>query len=191
MKKDVNRRKESYRLHFYGLSDGEHELFFELEETFFVHSPFDDIRSNKLRVDVSLVKTQRHLRLNFDFTGTVEVECGLSLEYFWMPMHFQTELLVKFGESYSFDDHEVWIVDRAAHHVDLADYFYETVIVNLPQRRVNPAVEEGELDSPVYQAYQNYVHQQEEKVENEPAKEEEPEDIDPRWSALKKLKKDK
>jgi uncharacterized metal-binding protein YceD (DUF177 family) len=190
MKKENTRWSDVYRLNFYGLKDGEHNISFDIEETFFQHFPVDDIFGSRMRVDIILDKTDRHLRMCMTFSGSLEVECDVSLEKFWMEQSFETELIVKFADVTSYEDHEVWTIDRGAHHIDLAGYFYETMVVYMPVKRVNPLVESGETDSPVYRAYLKHLESQENE-NTEERQQSEDDDIDPRWKALKQLKKDK
>ncbi|MCC5916372.1 MAG: DUF177 domain-containing protein [Cryomorphaceae bacterium] len=189
MRKENPRWRNAYRLNFYGLRDGEHQLSIPIAKTFFANFPVDDILESQLSVDIHLTKNDRHLRLLMQFHGTVKVECDVSLEDFWMNIDFNTELIVKFAEDNNFEDFDVWTINRTAHHVDLADYFYETVVVNMPVKRVNPDVVNGEKDSPVYRAYLEYLEQQEAQEPEDTQPDDEP--IDPRWQALKQLKKDK
>ena len=187
MKKENTRWSDAYRLNFYGLKDGEHSISFDIAETFFQHFPVEDIFGSRMRVDIELTKNERHLRMCMTFSGSLEVECDVSLERFWLDQSIETELIAKFADETSFEDHEVWTIDRGAHYIDLADYFYETMVVHMPVKRINPLIESGELDSPVYRAYIEHLESQ----ENEEQQQSEDEDIDPRWKALKHLNKDK
>lgn len=189
MRKEDSRWRTKYRLQFYGLKDGVHELSFPIEVSFFDHFLVDDIHGSQMTVDISLTKNDRHLHMRMSFSGSLSVECGVSLEPFWLEQAYITELIAKFGEYTDTQDDEVWVIDRAAHHVDLADYFYETMVVNLPFRRVNPDVVNGNKDSDVYKAYIKYLEKQETESSNETTAEED--NIDPRWQALKTLKQDK
>ncbi len=189
MRNDKNRWRNNYRLHFYGLKDGVHDMSFPIERSFFDNFPVDDIYGSRMIVDIVLTKNDRHLHLQMSFRGSLEVECGVSLDRFWLEQNYETNLVANFGEYTDTQDYEVWTIDRSAHHIDLADYFYETIVVNLPFRRVNPEVVNGNKDSEVYKAYLSYLNQQEECDKNEP--EADKDDIDPRWQALKRLKQDK
>lgn len=189
MRNDNNRWRNNYRLHFYGLKDGVHDVSFPIERSFFDNFPVDDIFGSRMTVNIELTKNDRHLHLKMVFSGALLVECGVSAERFWMNQSFESELIAKFGEHTDTDDYEVWTIDRGAHHIDLADYFFETIVVNLPLRRINPDVVNGQKDSDVYQAYLDYLNKQQESKDEEPKPDED--NIDPRWQALKTLKQDK
>lgn len=189
MKKDNTRWRKAYKLNFFGLKDGVHQLSFSIEESFFAHFPVDHIHGSRMTVDVELNKNDRHLHMQMSFTGSLQVACDVSIDLFWLEQTYDASLIAKFGDYEDRDDDEVWVIDRHAHDVDLTDYFYETMVLNLPSRRINPDVINGDKDSDVYRAYVEYMDEQEDRTKGAQTTDEE--EIDPRWQALNALKKDK
>ncbi len=63
----------------------------------------------------------------------------------------------------------------------MAQTLFETVVLAVPQKRVHPGIENGSLDSDLLDRLEELHPKESTKG---------PETADPRWDALKKLKKD-
>ena len=169
-----------YTIQFRGLKEGFHLFHFELDNRFFEFFANQDVKEGNLRVHVNLEKKSTLLELDVSITGTLHVLCDRCLEYFDFPVNFKGELFVKFSQEQNDQgDPDVLYLDPNDYQVDLAQYFYESVILSLPYRKVHPDIKKNIPScNPEMLSKLNKMLVKEKK------------ETDPRWDKLKELRKD-
>jgi uncharacterized metal-binding protein YceD (DUF177 family) len=168
-------------LAFAGLKEGAHHFSLNITSKFFDAFDYTEFNDVALNAQVELNKKVTVLELRFSVSGTVNVSCDVSNEPFDLPINPHHELVVKFGEEFNDENDELLVLPHGSHQVDVAQTLFETVVLAVPQKRVHPGIENGSLHS-------DLLDKLEELHPNESTKA--PETTDPRWDALKKLKKD-
>lgn len=175
-------KQKEYTIPFSGLKQGKHDFKYEIDNKFFESFGYDEF--NEVAVDLTIVlnKTSTMLELDFEATGTVNVDCDMTSEPYDQPIEGSLELVVKFGEEYDDEDDEILILPHGEHQVNVAQYIYEMIILAVPQKRVHPGIADGTLKSEALERLQE-LQPKDKKNENEAS--------DPRWDELKKLLTDK
>jgi uncharacterized metal-binding protein YceD (DUF177 family) len=121
------------------------------------------------------------MEAEFSLEGHVNVNCDLTNEPFDLAVSNSFQMVVKFGPTYS-DDHEDMIVlPHGSHQFNVTQQLYELLVLSVPQKRVHPGVEDGTMNSEVLEK----LDQLKPSANNHSSQRE----TDPRWDALKKLKK--
>jgi uncharacterized protein len=162
---------------FGGLGNGEHEFGFEISDPFFALFENSEIQKGKASIRVSLVKNGRLMHMDINMKGQVEVECDVCLEQFDMPFSFKGKLYLKYGEADITDDEVVYVREND-NEVDLAQYIYESINLNLPYSRVHPPKADGSSGCDPKMLEKLNKHLVSGKKETE---------TDPRWDKLKGL----
>jgi uncharacterized metal-binding protein YceD (DUF177 family) len=121
------------------------------------------------------------LEVQFTVSGHVRVGCDLTNEFFDLPLNPTHELVVKFGETFNDENEHLLVLPHGSHQLDLAQTLFETIVLAVPQKKVHPGIENGSLQSDLLDRLEK-LHPSESTNESETT--------DPRWDALKKLKKD-
>lgn len=175
-------KQKEYIIPFSGLKQGKHDFKYEIDNKFFESFGYDEF--NEVAVDLTVVlnKTSTMLELDFEATGTVNVDCDLTSEPYDQSIEGSMELVVKFGEEYDDDDDEILILPHGEHQINIAQYIYELIILAVPQKRVHPGIADGTLKSEALERLQELQPKDKKKDNNE---------SDPRWDELKKLLTDK
>ena len=122
------------------------------------------------------------LELDFEASGTVNVDCDITSEPYDQPIDADLHLVVKFGDAYNDEDDEILILPHGEHQLNIAQYVYEMLVLAVPQKRVHPGIEDGTLKSEVLDKLQE-LQPKEKRTDKE--------ESDPRWDELKKLLTDK
>lgn len=174
---------------------GDNEEAFELDRSFFEEFEFSPIHEGKLKVDVKIDKTNTHLDARFHIAGSIFVECDRCLEPYPFSVDFETRIVYSYDESLEFETDEVVLIDKSTPTVYFAQDFYDFLVIQIPLRKVpEPSVH---LCAPQVLALLGLNpdgspieedEQETRKLSGEEDDVEEP--VDPRWHALKKLKKD-
>ena len=171
-------RKE-YKIQFAGLSVGEHEFEFKVNDKFFANLDYSEIKQGNIDIKVNLLKQSSMMVLQFDINGTVHLNCDRCMEDFNFPIQGNYKLYIKVGGSDSGDENDdIITIEANEHELDLTQYFYEYIILSLPIKRVHPDDKKGKstCNEEMINKLKNYL------VENEEKKEE-----DPRWNQLKDI----
>jgi len=174
--------KSKYSIEFKGLKEGLHDYEFEVNNSFFEHFREGLVEEGEVIIKVQLEKRSAFLKLNFAVSGWLQLVCDRCLENYQQDVELETELFVKFGEEKEFDegDNVIWVLPEE-HVLDLAQLIYEYVALSIPLRHVHPN-EEGEnsCNREMLEKIEIYTHSEEDDEEDD--------EIDPRWAALKNLK---
>ncbi|MFD0799623.1 YceD family protein [Maribacter chungangensis] len=175
-------KQKEYTIPFSGLKQGKHNFNFEIDKTFFDSFEYDDFNDAKISVAVLLNKASTMMELDFEASGSVNVNCDITSEPYDQAIASELRLIVKFGDEYNDEDDEILILPHGEHELDTAQFIYEMSVLAVPQKRVHPGIADGTLKSDVLDRLQEL--QPKEKEGNT-------EENDPRWDELKKLLTDK
>jgi uncharacterized metal-binding protein YceD (DUF177 family) len=168
-------------LAFAGLKEGIHHFSLSITSKFFDAFDYTEFNDVSLNANIVLNKKATILEIQFSVSGTVTVNCDVSNETFDLPINPRHELIVKFGEEFNDENEELLVLPHGSHQVDIAQTLFETVVLAVPQKRVHPGIENGSLHSDMLERLEKLHPNESTKA---------PETTDPRWDALKKLKKD-
>lgn len=172
-------RLKNYDIEFAGLKNGKHEFKFEIREEFFQLFDIErEFTNPKISVEVLMEKHTTFLEFLIKTSGTVELVCDITTESFHQPIENSIKVLVKFGEEYDDSHEEVITIPHNDHAFNIAQLIYEDVALSVPMKKVSPNVTKEDLE-----LLERFSPQEKEEII-----EDDPEDIDPRWAALKKLK---
>ena len=166
-----------FTIPYVGLSLGNHTFDFEVNNTFFEHFEYSEIKKGKVHVEVNLERQERMLIFGFKIQGTVEVTCDRCLDVFDHPVNGHEKLIVKFGHERLEESEDVLMVPQTDYQIDLAPLIYEYINLLLPIRHVHPQNENGEYAcDPEVTRFITEIPEHE--------------DTDPRWEALRGLTED-
>lgn len=172
------RAEKEFKIPFAGLSLSKHTYNLKVNDKFFDLFEFSEIKKGDLNVEVVLNKQTSMLIFDFIISGKVEVMCDRCTEDFMLPIHSENHLIVKLGNENFEENDQIVSIPGTDHEIDLSHFIYEYIILSIPARRVHPDVKgKPGCDEEVIK-----------KLEKISVKEEQQE-ADPRWDALKKLKK--
>ena len=168
-----------YIIPFAGLSQGIHQYDYFIDKDFFAELDYSLLTQSAVNVHLSLNKTETMLILDYELKGTVNLQCDRCTEYFDLPIEGKRRLFVKFGENTVEENDEVLILSEKEHEFDSTQYIYEFINLLVPMRHVHPDDENGNstCNPEMLETIEKLTHKQPD-----------PEEIDPRWEALKKLK---
>jgi len=162
---------------FVGLSVGNHQFDFVIDDKFFASFEYSEIKSANIQVSLDLEKTDRMLILNFSITGTIRASCDRCLDEFDYPVEGNEEYFIKFGSEHYEEDVNVLVITENETHFEIAQLIYDYVNLLLPFKVVHPDDEDGnsQCDPDVLKRIEQHSVQKE---------------IDARWDKLKDLNLD-
>jgi uncharacterized metal-binding protein YceD (DUF177 family) len=159
---------------FIGLKVGNHTFNFEIEDKFFEHFEYSEIKKGRIHVDCLLEKQVRMMVLYFDIAGTVRIPCDRCAEEFDQPIDGRQKLIVKFGDDHKEESEDILVITEKEHELDVSQYLYEYIHLMLPFKKVHGNDENG--NSLCNPEVTRYIIEKEEHP------------IDLRWEALQKLR---
>ncbi|MGO4820242.1 MULTISPECIES: YceD family protein [unclassified Flavobacterium] len=177
---------KEFLIPFVGLKLGKHHFEYQLSNAFFEIFDYDEFEKSDVKVNVVLEKKSNMLELILEHKGSVNVPCDLTSEEFDLPIEGKMKLIVRFGDQFNNDNEELLILPFGEFEIDVAQYLYEMIVLSVPLRRVHPGVKDGSLKTEALDKLNELAVK-----EPEEEKEEEKENIDPRWDKLKQLLTDK
>lgn len=172
--------KSQYIIEFGGLSVGVHEFEFEVDDKFFKNIENSEIERASVKVNATLTKQNNLLKMHFDISGTVGVECDRCIKHFDLPIENEEDLVIKYGNPTESSD-DILIISDGETQFEISQYIYEYIILAIPARRV-PC----ELNDKKFECDQEML----DKLDslNAPS-DEEKESNNPIWEQLNKIKK--
>lgn len=175
---------KEFDIQFIGLKTGKHDYKFGINYKFFEHFEYKEFNDVNVKIVLSLVKKSTFLELNFEASGTINVNCDLTNESYDELLEASFDLVVNFGDEYNDENEQILILPHAEYEINVAHYIYELIVLSLPQKRVHPGVKDGTLDSDILKKLEDLSPK---SLEDNTTKK----DTDPRWDSLKKLITDK
>ena len=159
-----------------GLKPGSHQFDFEIDDSFFEHFEYSEIRNGQIHLHLVIEKEDNLLVFHFEFKGQVRIPCDRCYEPFDLPIGGNERLILKFGSDFHEESEEIQVVPIGENHFDISPFIYEYIHLALPVRRVHPENELGEnlCDAGIIRQLEDL------SASTEP---------DPRWEVLLKFKK--
>ncbi len=161
---------------FSGLKEGIHNFNFDIGKKFFESFEYDDFIDVDISAKLKLEKKVNMLNLDFFFSGTVKVPCDLTMEPFDIDIKTDYSLIVKFAENKDSTDDKIIFLSTGASNIDVSTIIFETIVLEVPQKREHPGIKDGSLKSEIL-----------DKLEDLKPKELFLNKRDPRWDKLKEL----
>ena len=128
-----------------GLQVGKHSYDFSIGGDFFRSFENSLILDADLQADVLLEKGSGWMNVSAEITGEVTVECDRCLDDVVLPIDFSCSMGVKFAKSVEDGDGDEFIImDPTEGELDLTQFLYDYVCLNLPLQKVH---QEGECNS--------------------------------------------
>lgn len=173
---------KQFSIPFTGLKIGKHQFDFEVDNSFFDAFEYSLVKKGNLNAEVELDKQETMLILQFRINGTIVLDCDKCLAEFEAPLSIQERQIVKFAEDeLESDDLEIIVLSKKESEINVAELIYEFITVSVPYIKVCEENGTGvKCDQEMIARLQSLAvgSQQEEEQQND----------DPRWAALKKLK---
>jgi uncharacterized metal-binding protein YceD (DUF177 family) len=175
--------QELFIIPFKGLSVGTHLFEWTIDKGFFTAYEMSEIDHADINVQVTLIKHDQFLEIDFLLEGWAEVPCDRCLDPLSLDIKTEAKLYVKFGDASSGeedpgDGHDVIILPPDEDKLNVAQYLYEYAHLGLPIKRVHPDDSSGKsmCNEDMISHLEKYLV----KEKNNP-------DIDPRWNDLKNI----
>ena len=168
----------NYSIPFTGLAQGKHHFEFDVDDAFFNEFDYSLVKKADLKCEVEMEKQETMLILDFHITGTIDATCDKCLSQYPQELDVREQQIAKFSDEAIDEDDEIIALGKNEHEVMLAGLIYEYINVAVPFIAVcnnegnTPYCDKEMLD----------------KLNNLSANNEQDENPDPRWDALKKIK---
>ena len=165
---------KEFNIPFVGLKEGKHLFQYKVDNTFFELYNYNEFEKSSINVTLEFVKKSTLFELQFTASGTVNVPCDVTNEYFDLEITATLPLVVKFGQEYNNDNEEILILPHEVYQFSVAQFIYEMIVLGIPNKRVHPKVLDGTMET---EALEQLEIKEEKTVET----------TDPRWDKLKNL----
>ena len=165
---------KQFNIPFVGLKEGTHLFEYDIDNTFFELYNYDEFEKSSINVTLEFVKKSTFFELTFTASGTVNVPCDVSGEYFDLEITATLPLVVKFGPEYNNENEEILILPHEVYQFSVAQFIYEMIVLGIPNKRVHPKLLDGTMETEVLEQLEI---KEEKTVET----------TDPRWDKLKNL----
>lgn len=173
-------RAADFKVNIIGLSQKAHRFEYALGDDFLALYGKALLESGRFDAEVTLDKRETLIEADFNIRGNARLVCDRSLEPFDFPMDIHRKILFKYGEEEKELSEEIVLITREQASLDVGQYLYELIAVNLPMKRLHPKYrDEAGADDDIRLVYSSPADASEENEDGP---------IDPRWEKLKKLK---
>jgi uncharacterized protein len=165
------------------LTNGKHLYEYTLGDSFFQLFPDSLVDKGSLLARIELEKNDRLMIATFAIQGTISLVCDRSLEEFEEPVSFVEKLTFKYGEDYQELSEEIIQIPFDIQKLNVAQFLYEFIGLQVPMKKLHPKFrkeeEDEDDDENTKLIYKSDLLEDEDTF-----------NTDPRWDALKKIKKD-
>lgn len=194
----------TYDISLKGLIDDTQVIEYALGGDFFKEVESLDIQDGKLNVTVTVKNSNGIYDFSFKITGVVTIQCDRCLGDLEHTVDTEYHLCVKHGEEFSDESDELLIIPDAQMELNVASIIYDSIALTIPLKHNH---EDGECDQEMAAYLSEHIAGEideleddefydddelegdEEDEENDNDDTDDSKPIDPRWEALKSLKK--
>ena len=191
--------KLEYKVPFTGLALGNHEFVFEIGNAFFESYEYSEINEANCQIRMNMEKQSTMLVLTFFISGSVSLPCDRCSDHMEVEIDGEYGFIAKYSDEGLPDTDEIVYLPSSEYQVDVKDSIYEFIQLSLPSRHAH---EDGECNEEMMQALNQYLVTESptseddegfddfDESEEEEENDSEESNVDPRWAALNKLKKE-
>jgi uncharacterized metal-binding protein YceD (DUF177 family) len=191
-----------YNIQLKSMEIGRREITYHLDNEFFKNIDGEEFQKGDINVTVSVDKSPSQSELNFTLEGYITVLCDRCLDEMQLPIKTDGHLIVKLGKEFKDDGDDIVIIPEEQGYINVSWFMYEFISLAIPMKHVHPyglcnqemsrklrshiatTVDDQELDDELAQFDEPIGDDLEGGADDEPSA------IDPRWAALKNLKKE-
>jgi uncharacterized metal-binding protein YceD (DUF177 family) len=173
--------EHQYQIPFVGLKQGLHRFTFEVNDEFFANFEGATINGSDIKVDIDFDKKSDFFILKFYISGIMNADCDRCALVYQQEILDEFTIYVKFDDrnlDIESEDEDVLFISRADTHLDVAQLIYDFVNLSVPMQLI--CAKNRNTDESCNPELSKFLTTETENKEEE---------IDQRWSALKKLKK--
>ena len=105
-----------FSIPFIGLSTGNHQFEFGIDDAFFAYFENSDIRQAHVKINLDLDKQERMMVLQFNLAGTLRVTCDRCLEEFDFPVNSNELYFIKFGHEHR-EEEDTFLLSLKMRHI--------------------------------------------------------------------------
>jgi len=167
----------NYSIPFTGLKLGKHQFEYEVNDSFFDEFEYSLVKKANLKCLVELERQETMLILTFDITGTIDANCDKCLAQYPQPVFVHEQQIAKFSDEDTDADEEIIILTKNDHEINIAGLIYEYINVALPF--ITVCIDEGKTPYCDKEMLESLNKLSANNNDNE---------ADPRWDALKNIK---
>ena len=136
---------DRYTIAYKDLSIGVHHISMPVDDAFFKVFDNSQITSGTGSVEIELTKSESMLHLSIEIDSQIGVECDRCLDEVIIPIEYESTLIIRFSDvSEDFDGDIMWLTPDDD-ELELAQYIYESIYLELPYQRVHAEDEDGNL----------------------------------------------
>ena len=174
---------KEFRVNIIGLSNNKvHQFQFEIGNEFFSSYGAGLVSEGTFHADVSLDKHETFIEARFIISGKAKLICDRSLDPFQYPMDIDKKIVFKYGDADEELSDEIIMIHRDSDHLELGQYIYEFISLEVPIKKLHPRYQDEWDEADDSEGKIIYTSADSSQKDNND------DDIDPRWEKLKKLK---
>ncbi len=173
--------EHQYQIPFVGLKQGLHRFSFEVNDEFFANFEGATIKGANIKVEVDFDKKTDFFMLTFYISGEINADCDRCTLIYAQEILDEFSIYVKFDDrnlDIESTDEDVIFISRADSHIDVAQLIYDFVNLSVPMQLI--CAKNRNTTESCNPELTKFLTIEPDNTE---------ENIDQRWSALKKLKK--
>ena len=164
---------EEYIIPVGGLSLGEHKVSYLVDGAFFNAFESSVIANCAVNLGITILKESSMLVIDFSQSGNLTLACDRCSYDMNVSVSGENRLIVKYGDEDLQEEDDVVIVKDTKGRLDLSQYVYEYIHLQIPQKNVH---KEGGCNTTVL----DRLDELNGTIKDSSA-------IDPRWEALKNI----
>ncbi|MDR2824263.1 MAG: DUF177 domain-containing protein [Prevotellaceae bacterium] len=180
-----------YNIYLKDLLQTSQEFDFELNNEFFKKIDSPEVERGSIKATVEARRKSQSFELKISLNGYVIVSCTRCLDDMRQLITHHETLMVKFGEEFGEEDDTV-IVPGTDGYINLAWFFYEMIVVNIPIKHIHAA---GECNNAMRQKLKKHsvrsLNDDDENDDNDDFDSDmldsDERETDPRWDKLKSV----
>lgn len=175
---------KEFDIQIYKLSNKLHKYEYTVSKAFFEQFEGEIIENGNIDISINLDKRENIIEANITFSGHIDLVCDRSLEDFEHPVNLEKKVLLKYGIEEAELEDNVYIITKNTQAINLSQFIFETIALEVPLKKIHPNELQDDEDE------NQYYYIDEEFKEDNDNNSPKDEAVDPRWAALKNLKKE-
>ena len=138
----------TFEIPFVGLTAGEHEFEYRIEDQFFLDFGPQDFSNCQTKVKLHLDKHSGFMQLHFDIDGTIDTLCDRCGNPLSVQLWDEFNLIVKLVDdadkmNSEEEDPDIFYLDRNDNNLSIANWIYEFISLSVPLQHICKLDEKG------------------------------------------------